>query len=75
VTELSVNNVVADPKKPWKAIAAAVFAFLGLFWANLQGVEDLGTLDLMDWVTIIIPTLVTFGATYFVENPKVVKTR
>lgn len=68
-----VSRVEADPKRPWKAYAAMVVAFIGLLWANLQGVEDFGTLDFQDWLTIVVPTLITFGATYFVENPKVLR--
>ena len=47
----------------------AAFALLGLIWANLQGVEDWGTLDFQDWVTIVVPAVLVFGATYFVSNP------
>lgn len=68
-----VARVEADPKRPWKAYAAMVVAFIGLLWANLQGVEDFGTLDFQDWLTIVVPTIITFGATYFVENPKVLR--
>ena len=59
----------ADPKRPYKAYVAAAFALLGLIWANLQGVEDWGTLDFQDWVTIVVPAVLVFGATYFVSNP------
>ena len=63
--------VKADPKRPYKAIAAGVLAFLGLLWANLQGVDNWSTLGFQDWVTIIVPTILTFGGTYFVSNPTV----
>ena len=68
------GNVIADPKRPWKAYAALVVAFIGLVWANLQGVEEWSSLDVQDWVTIIVPSVLTFGATYVVENPKVYDT-
>ena len=64
-------EVKADPGKPWKAIAGAAVALLGLLWANLSGVENWGSLDLQDWVTIVVPAILTFGATYFVRNPLV----
>ena len=61
--------VKADAKRPYKAYAAAAVALLGLLWANLQGVEEWGSLDFQDWVTIVVPAVLTFGATYFVSNP------
>jgi hypothetical protein len=64
-------NVTADPKRPYKAYAAGFLAFLGLLWANLQGTPDWGTLGVQDWLTILIPTILTFGATYVVANPLV----
>lgn len=66
----TMSNVIADPKRPYKAYAAAAIAFLGLLWANLQGVEDWGSLGFQDWMTIIVPTILTFGGTYLVQNPK-----
>jgi hypothetical protein len=69
-------NVVADPQKPWKAVAAAVVAFIGLLWANLAGHQaDLGHMSVQDWLTVIVPTVVAFGATYAVPNPKTIKER
>lgn len=68
---VTVEAVEDDPKKPWKAYAATAIAFLGLIWANLQGVESWGTLDFQDWVTIVVPAILTFGGTYMVSNPKV----
>ena len=65
------TDVKPDPKRPYKAYAAAAVAFLGLLWANLQGVEDWGSLDFQDWVTIVVPAVLTFGATYLVGNPLV----
>lgn len=64
-------TVTADPKRPYKAYVAGFLAFLGLLWANLQGTPDWGTLGFQDWLTILIPTILTFGATYVVANPLV----
>ena len=62
----------ADPARPWKAIIAGVVAFSGLLWANLEGRQDrLGTLNWNEWLTILIPTVIAFAATYAVRNPEV----
>ena len=66
-----VTNVKADPKRPYKAYWALAFLLLGTLWANLQGVEDWGTLDFQDWMTIVIPTILGTGAVYIQTNPKV----
>lgn len=65
-------TVEANPKKPWKAYAALALSFLGLLWVNLKGRETLGGMDLMDWLSIIIPAILTAGGTYLVRNPKVI---
>lgn len=59
-----------DPKRPYKAYIAMALALLGLIWANLQGVEEWGTLSFQDWMTIVIPAILVFGGTYFVPNPR-----
>lgn len=63
--------IVADPKRPWKAIAGAVVAFLGLLWANLQAADSLNSV--MDWLSVIVPTILTFAAVFGVTNPKVAR--
>jgi hypothetical protein len=68
---MSTNTPVeADPTKPYKAYVATALALVGLIWANLNGVEDWGTLGFQDWVTFIVPAVLVFGGTYAVENPK-----
>lgn len=52
-----------DPKRPWKAIAGAVFAALS---ASLAFAGDLPT-----WAIILITCIVAGLATYVVPNPKV----
>lgn len=59
--------VVPDPKKPFKAIAGALVTFLALIWANVQGSASLSSV--MDWVTVIVPAIIAFGAVYGVPNP------
>lgn len=67
-------QVVADPKRPYKAYAAALVALLGSLWAALEGHKDnLGNMTLVEWLTVIVPTVLAWAATYVVENPKVVK--
>lgn len=67
-----IPEVVADPKRPYKAIAGAIVTFLGLLWANIQASpHPLNSVN--DWLSVLIPTAVAFGAVYKVTNPKVVK--
>lgn len=65
------DNVIADPAKPYKAYLAAIGLIIGLMWANLQGRPTLDGMDLMDWLTVIVPTVLTTIAVYTKENPKV----
>lgn len=67
--EATSGYIVADPKRPYKAIAAFVITVLGLLWANLAGRDSLGDMTLMEWLTIIVPTILTTGAVYGVSNP------
>lgn len=68
------TRVVADPKRPWKAIAGAVVAFIGLLWAALEGHRnDLGNMTLEEWLSVLVPTFLAFAAIYIVPNPKVVQ--
>lgn len=73
VNPVPVGTVEADPRKPYKAIAALVVTFLGLLWANLEGKEQWDTLGFQDWVTIIVPTVLATAAVYGIRNPKVVE--
>lgn len=63
------GTIVADARRPYKAIAAFVLTVLGTFWAAVQAAGDVTSLDLMGWLSIIIPTLLTTGAVYGVSNP------
>jgi hypothetical protein len=72
-TEPVEARVEADPKRPWKAIAAFVVTLLGTLWAALEGREDLGSLTLMGWLSIIIPTILGTAAVYGFRNPVVVR--
>lgn len=64
-------HVVADPKRPYKAYAGMFVALLGLIWANLEGRDSLDNMTMMEWLSIIIPALLTFGTVYKVTNPKI----
>lgn len=70
-TPVGGDPVVADPKKPYKAIAGALITFLGLLWANVQGADNLKTVG--DWITILVPTILAFGAIYGIANPVVAR--
>lgn len=73
ITPANVDDVVkADKKRPYKAYAGMAVALIGLVWANLEGRDNLDNMTVMEWLSIIIPALLTFGAIYGVENPKVV---
>lgn len=65
-------SVEADPKKPYKAYAAFLVTLLGTLWAALEGKDDLSNMTLMEWLTIIVPTLLTTAAVYGIRNPKIV---
>lgn len=67
--EPTTARVEADPKRPWKAIAAFVLTVLGLLWASLEGRDDLGNMTMMEWLAIIVPTILTTGAVYGIRNP------
>lgn len=71
--EMTTARVEADPKRPWKAIAAFVLTVLGLLWASLEGRDDLGNMTTMEWLAIIVPTILTTGAVYGIRNPITVK--
>lgn len=66
-----MNNVEADPRKPYKAIATLVITFLGLLWANLEGHDTWGSLGVQEWVTIVVPTVLATAAVYGIRNPRV----
>lgn len=66
-------KIEADPKRPWKAIAAFVLTVLGLLWASLEGKDDLGNMTVMEWLAIIVPTILTTGAVYGIRNPIAIK--
>lgn len=59
----------ADPRRPYKAVAAFALSFLTALYATLQGRTDLDSTRPLDWVIIIIGAVVTAGATYAVSNP------
>ena len=67
-----LDAVVADPKRPWKAYLAFAGMVIGTVWASLAGRETLDDMTLMEWLSIIVPTILTTIAVYTVENPKVV---
>lgn len=61
----------ADPKRPYKAVAAFVLAFLTALYATVQGRPTLEGMTAMDWFVVILGAVVTAGTTYVVRNPKV----
>lgn len=69
-------QVVADPKRPYKAIAGAVVTFIGLLWAALEGQQDnLGNMTVQEWISVLVPVVLTFAAVYGIPNPKIVQGR
>lgn len=54
--------------KPYKAIAAFLVTFLGTLWANLNGREDLESMSFVEWVTVIVPTIIATAAVYGISN-------
>lgn len=55
--------------KPYKAYAAFVLTVLGLLWAALEGRDSLDNMTLMEWLSIIVPVILTTGAVYGIRNP------
>lgn len=55
--------------KPYKAVAAFVLTILGLLWASLAGKDTLDDMTLMEWLSIIVPVILTTGAVYGITNP------
>lgn len=53
-----------DPKKPWKAVVAAVVAAASVLLAEWQDV-------LPAWLLVVLMALVGGGTTYAVRNPPV----
>jgi hypothetical protein len=70
-TPAGVPEVVADPKKPWKALAGFVLTFLALVLQAINGGDDKFTVN--EWLVIIIGSIVAAGGVYLVPNPKVLK--
>ena len=58
--------MIDDPRKPWKAIIAAVLATLTVLGTALAD----GGIDATEWIGAAIALVATFGATYAVPNPK-----
>lgn len=71
VPEPQVARIEADPKRPWKAVAAFLLTLLGTLWAALEGRDSLDNMSLMEWLSIVIPTVLTTGAVYGLRNPLV----
>lgn len=67
--ESGVASIEADPKRPYKAVAAFFLTVLGLLWASLAGRDSLDNMALMEWLSIIVPTILTTGAVYGIRNP------
>lgn len=66
------EEVKADPKRPYKAVAAFVLTLLGLLWASLEGRDNLDNMSLMEWLAIVVPVILTTGTVYGITNPKVI---
>jgi hypothetical protein len=69
-------EVQDDPGKPLKAIVASLVALAGLLWAALEGKADSwSNMSAQEWISILVPVLLTFAGTYITPNPKVLKRR
>jgi hypothetical protein len=58
-----------QPTKPYKAVAGGVLTFIGLIWANVQANGGDPPSGVWQWVSIIVPALITFGVVYGITNP------
>ena len=59
----------STPTKPYKSVAAFLVTLLGTLWASLEGRDTLSSMSLMEWLSIIVPTLLSTAAVYQVTNP------
>ena len=71
VTPEPTTTVVDDPKKPWKAVVAAVIAVALIAVPVVQTAFSDGVWSVQDTFTVILAVLGAVGV-YFVPNPKVV---
>jgi hypothetical protein len=60
---------VTPQTKPYKAILAFVFTFLGTLVATVQGRTDLDTMRVIDWAIVVVSAIVTAGGVYQITNP------
>lgn len=65
--ERLVATPANTPTKPYKAVAAFIFTFLGLVIQAINGGDDKFTVN--EWIVIIIGSLVTTAAVYGITNP------
>jgi hypothetical protein len=56
-----------DPTKPYKAIYAAVIAFLGTLGTAFTD----GGVSSQEWIAIVLATVLAGGGTYGLANPQV----
>jgi hypothetical protein len=61
---MSVSPAPGTPQTPTKAIIAAVIAAVGTFVATVQGRTDLQTMTLVDWLIVVLSSVIA-GATVF----------
>jgi hypothetical protein len=56
-----------DPAKPYKAAYASLVAFLGTLGTAFTD----GGVSSQEWIAIALATVLAFGGTYGISNPKV----
>ena len=61
----------ADPSRPYKALAAFVVPIVATIWANLADQDTWSTLGVEEWLTIIVPPILSALLVYYVPNPQV----
>lgn len=62
--------IEANPRRPYKALAAFLVSLIGLAWVSIEkagGIDQIDTLG--DWLGIFVPALCTAAAVYGIKNP------
>jgi hypothetical protein len=63
------TEVVADPKRPWKAVTSGVVYAGG--WLTVVLAD--GVISQQEWIGGVVGLVVSLGAVFSVTNPKVAK--
>jgi hypothetical protein len=69
-----VSATKADPKKPYKAIAAAIVTLAAYLVGVIPAEGGFGDVSVVQWLGAVVFLGSAYGLTYSVSNPVVSKT-